>query len=167
MNRLITELNRSKGILTLFLIIAMFSFYFSARYTIGLNKATTNCLKTKVFLIDKWDREVINGQLIAFEMNVETDLFAIGSVWVKKVAGSYGDTVRVDHESVTVGKDKYNLHTSYVFTKLGRDPETLQTTWNLADDQIFMIGDTLTSFDSRFWGPINKADVRGRAYAIF
>ena len=162
-----SNLKKHLGIVALLSVILLFAIYFSQRYSIGFNKAKTNCLNTKVFLIDKWDKTVQHGQLIAFEMNKDTKFYPKGTTWVKKVAGVSGDVINVDHFFVKAPGKTYNLPTSYIFSKLDTSPDDLKTQWKLAEGEIFMIGETLTSFDSRFWGPINQADVKGRAYAIF
>ena len=37
----------------------------------------------------------------------------------------------------------------------------------LENDEVFMIGETINSFDGRFWGPLKKEQIKGTAYAIF
>ena len=161
----ISGLSRAKPFLYLFaFIVAAFS-YFGMRYSVSFNVAISDCLNSRVFLIDTWDKRVYEGQLIAFEMNVENEFYDTGFIWVKKVAAS-GKVVNVDQNAVTTDTQYFKLSTSYVLERLNREPETLQASWDLKSDEIFMIGETLTSLDSRFWGPINRKDVRGRAYAI-
>jgi len=41
-------------------------------------------------------------------------------------------------------------------------------TWQVADDYLFMMGDNRdNSFDSRFWGPVRRDDVVGKAVVIY
>ena len=100
-------------------------------------------------------------------MNVDNGIQKQGTTWVKKVAATPGQIVHVTHDNVTVGPKKYALSTSYVLNKLKRDFDSVQSEWRLGENEIFMIGETLSSFDSRFWGPIQTTDVAGKAYAIF
>ena len=72
----ISGLSRAKPFLYLFaFIVAAFS-YFGMRYSVSFNVAISDCLNSRVFLIDTWDKRVYEGQLIAFEMNVENDCIA-------------------------------------------------------------------------------------------
>lgn len=158
--------HRSKTVLLLFSAMAAFSFYFTQRYTIAFNGAESDCLNARVFLIDKWDREFTNGHIIAFSMQVDNGIHPIGTVWVKKVAAMPGQTVHVTHESVSVENKTYRLSATYIFNKLNKDPDELKSSWDLSSTEVFMIGETLTSYDSRFWGPIDTNHVVGRAYAI-
>lgn len=158
--------HRSKTILLLFVAMAAFAFYFTQRYTIAFNGAESDCLHARVFLIDKWDRDFTNDSIVAFRMQVDNGIHPIGTVWVKKVAAMPGQTVLVSHDAVTVDAKSYPLSTNYIYSKLNKNPDDLKQSWSLNNDEVFMIGETLTSFDSRFWGPINKSDVVGVAYAI-
>jgi signal peptidase I len=41
-------------------------------------------------------------------------------------------------------------------------------TWQAADDYLFMMGDNRdNSFDSRFWGPVRREDIVGKAMVIY
>tara|TARA_Y100001951_G_scaffold105300_1_gene121621 strand:+ start:2175 stop:2690 length:516 start_codon:yes stop_codon:yes gene_type:complete len=170
-NKIKTQLNlvyhRSKAVLMLFALMLLFAIYFTQRYSIAFNGSNSDCLKATVFLIDKWDTNFTNEDIIAFVMNVENGLFETGRTWVKKVAAMPGQQVSVSHDDVIVGEARYALSTSYVLKMLERDFDSVVTSWTMSDEQVFMIGETLTSFDSRYWGPIQKSDVVGKAYAIF
>lgn len=157
----------AKPIVPFLLVIFALFLYFAIRYTISFNAAISDCLNSRVFLIDTWDKRIYEDQLIAFEMNVVNEFYDIGDIWVKKVAAYGAQEVLVSTELVSTQANSFVLSADYVLSKLKRTPDTLQKSWRLEDDQLFMIGETLTSLDSRFWGPINKKDVRGRAYAIF
>jgi conjugal transfer pilin signal peptidase TrbI len=159
-------LSRAKPFFYLFAFIVLAFSYFASRYSISFNVAISDCLKSRVFLIDTWDKRVFEGQLIAFQMNVETTFYDTGAIWVKKVGAAGSKTVNVDENSITTNTQYFPLSAAYVLERLERQPDSLQATWQLKDDEIFMIGETLTSLDSRFWGPIKRTDVRGRAYAI-
>lgn len=150
----------------LFLIFTMFG-YFATRYSIAFNVAISDCLNSRLFLIDTWDKNIYENELIAFEMNVENPYYATGNVWVKKVAAHGPKTVNVTPDAVTTQQHSFALSTSYVLGKLNLTDKDLQSHWELSEDQLFMIGETLTSLDSRFWGPISSDDMVGRAYAIF
>jgi conjugal transfer pilin signal peptidase TrbI len=165
-HQVLTALSSAKSFLFLFAFIVLAFTYFGLRYSVSFNVAISDCLNSRIFLIDTWDKRVYEGQLIAFQMNVENEFYDTGSIWVKKVAAADGKIVNVDENAVTTDSQYFKLSAAYVLERLNREPETLQAKWDLKSDEIFMIGETLTSLDSRFWGPINRSDVRGRAYAI-
>ena len=84
-----TRLNAKQPLLIPILIVLGFLFacfsYFSSRYVIAYNKAISDCLYSRAFLIDTWDKTVNEGELIAFEMNVANEFYGPGMVWVKRV----------------------------------------------------------------------------------
>ena len=99
-------------------------------------------------------------------MNIETEYYGIGDIWVKKIAAIGPKAVIVDENAVQTDAQYFPLSAAYVLEKLNKTPDTLKPQWNISSEELFMIGETLTSLDSRFWGPINRHDVKGRAYAI-
>lgn len=161
------QLRRASGMLVLLSALTIFAFYFTERYRIAFNGAASECLRASVFLIDSWDKSVATGQLVAFKMTKDIPIAGKGATWVKKVVAMPGQTVQVGHESVSVGSVRYPLQTSYVLSKLGMKFEDVKPEWQLSQNQIFLLGETLTSFDSRFWGPIESEEIVGKAYAIF
>lgn len=171
MDKFKQELNlvwqRSKALLILLLVITLFGVYFINRYSISVNGAKSDCLNASVFLVDKWDKTVHTGDIVVFRMQIKNSIHPVGTTWAKKVAGTGGQTVHVDHYSVKVNDKNYPLSADYVLKKLNMDPATLKTEWKLGNSQLFMIGETFSSYDSRFWGPIEQKDVLGKAYAIF
>lgn len=161
------QLRRASGMLVLLSSMTLFAFYFIERYRIAFNGAASDCLRVNVLLIDSWDKSFANGQLVAFKMTKDIPIGGKGATWVKKVVAMPGQTVQVGHEFVSVDSTRYPLQTSYVLSKLGMKFEDVKPEWQLSQNQIFLLGETLTSFDSRFWGPIESEDIVGKAYAIF
>jgi conjugal transfer pilin signal peptidase TrbI len=157
----------TKQILPLLLVILVLFAYFATRYSIAFNVAISDCLNSRIFLIDTWDKRIHENQLIAFQMNVETPYYDTGKVWVKKVAAYGPKTVNVTPDDVQTNEFTFDLSAHYVLGKIGQTPDQLISQWELKESEIFLIGETLTSLDSRFWGPIQDKDTVGRAYAIF
>lgn len=164
--RIKSSLRQSESFLYLLGFVVIAFTYFAMRYSLVYNVAISDCLNSRLFIIDKWDTRMYEGQLVAFEMNIETEFYGTGDIWVKKIAAIGPKTVSVDENAVQTDAQYFPLSASYVLEKLNKTPEMLIPQWNIGDEELFMIGETLTSLDSRFWGPINRLDVKGRAYAI-
>lgn len=159
---------QSKGILALMVFFATVIFYFSARYTFAYNGAISDCLKTKILLVDTWNKDVKRGDLAAFVMNKENKLFPKGMKWIKKVGAQEGDIVKVTYDDMTVNNDiHYQINLWYTLSKLNMDMSEIAQHVEVKTNELFMVGETPTSYDSRFWGPIEKSDVIGVAYAVF
>jgi conjugal transfer pilin signal peptidase TrbI len=50
---------------------------------------------------------------------------------------------------------------------LGQLPEVFTREDAVPTGTVWMMGDTRDSFDSRYWGPLPMAQIRGRAYALY
>lgn len=159
---------QSKGMLLLMLMILLSVGYFSARYTFAYNGAISDCLNSRFFLVDTWTKEIKRGELAAFVNQNDTRLFKKGGKWIKMVAAKGGDNVRVTYDNLKVNDSiTYNVNLWYTLSKLGMEMSEIKQDIHLEPNQLFMIGETSTSYDSRYWGPIEQTDVFGRAYAIF
>ncbi len=159
---------RSKNILIIFIVVFCFLAYFNTRYLLGRNGAISNCLHTHYFLVDTWDKNLNKGDIAAFYQQNKNPFFETGQKWIKMVAAVNNDSVRVNPNSIVINdRKKYQLRTQYILGKLKRDFDSLKTKWIIPKEQYFFIGQSNTSFDSRFWGTVKRQDIIGKAYAVF
>ena len=83
--------------------------------------------------------------------------------FIKRVIGVGGDTIEVKDGSVWVNGVK--LVEPYVFGGQPTDPFTGQSIWQVPAGDVFVLGDhRQESQDSRWFGPIPKSTVIGRAW---
>jgi type IV secretory pathway protease TraF len=154
-------------------VMLSYFFYFSQRYVIGLPGPYSACLQARYFIVDTWDKDIEEGDLVAFYMNSENHFYPQGLSWVKLVAAGPNSSVHVTPSHVhKEGGEPIELDMTYLLNIALMDqpigtPEDFTKTHHLGDDEYFMIGDTMLSYDSRFWGYMKTADIRGKAYAIF
>jgi len=162
----------------IFLLVVMsamsaYVFYFADRYTIGFNQAAENCLKTSLFIIDHYDRDIKEGDLVAFSMNKDNHYFPKGMQWVKRVAAAPNSSITVSRHEINInGERVIPLDMNSVMYTIGRDfPETTYDEFlgerTTADDEWFLVGETIYSYDSRYWGNVKTQDIIGKAYAIW
>ena len=131
-------------------------------------------LNASFFLIDKWDIVIEQGDLAYFEMNVENQFYPTGLRWIKKVAAMPNSVVSVEENKVVVDNlTEFSLSLRHIITALNLadnsigEIEDYTKVIQLENDEVFMIGETINSFDGRFWGPLKKEQIKGTAYAIF
>lgn len=81
--------------------------------------------------------------------------------YVKRVIGLPGETIQVIGSDVYINGDK--LGETYGKDPI-QDPGVASEPIKLADDEFFVMGDNRTvSEDSRFFGPVKKSNISGRA----
>ena len=162
-------LNKSSMQMLLIMVgVGLYLTYAHSRYVIAANSTASNCLQSKYFLVDTWDKDVSAGELAAFTMNIENPLYPVGRKWIKQVVATEGMTVNVTTEktSISDGRVVYN-NMDHTMGYLKLSPEDIKPTTVLGPGELFRMGDTRTTYDSRYWGPIQQSDVLGTAYALF
>lgn len=85
-----------------------------------------------------------------------------GASIVKKVMGVPGDHIRIEGTELYINGlpvDRLWLAKSIPGKKIG----DFDTSITLGPDQYFLMGTTKESFDSRYWGPVSGASIRGSA----
>jgi conjugative transfer signal peptidase TraF len=81
-----------------------------------------------------------------------------GDRFIKRIAARAGVRVCAEGESVSVGTVSYARQRS---DSAGRTLPTWEGCHVLHDGEVFLLGDTPDSFDSRYFGPVSVADIEG------
>ena len=152
--------------LALLLVLAVGA-YVTDRFRIGLDDQSRQCLPPhRWFLIDRYDRDLAQGALVAFAARGLDPYFRDGQTVVKRVAGVPGDRITVDSEAVRINGALVAEGLALAGT-LGRASSDFQRADILPSGHLWVMGETADSFDSRYWGPLPQAQVIGRAYALW
>lgn len=162
------QLKHSLPMLSFMAALGAYSVYFTDRYVIAANSTVSNCLHATYFLVDKWDHDVGVGDLAAFQMMTKNPLYPTGRKWIKQVVATEGMTVSVNKEQVSVS-DGRTIKSSmdHTMSYLKLQPSDIKPVVTLRQGEFFMMGDTRTSYDSRYWGPVEQQHILGKAYALF
>lgn len=161
-------IRKERPILVVFLLVTLFFTLFASRYTFGLNSAKSNCLYTGFFLVDTWDKDITHGDLAAFYMNKENKFYPVGMQWVKRVAAKGGDHVVTHKDQTIINNTKVIEHSlDYVLLYGGFTMADVIPEITIPENEYFLMGETPTTFDSRFWGTVKQEEIIGKAYAIF
>ena len=140
--------------------------YLAERFHIGYDDQDRQCLPPhRWFLIDRHDREIPRGEIVAFAARGLGPYFHDGQTIIKRSAGVPGDRIQVDRETVrsngaTVGEGLALART------LKRAPDDFLRDDVVPPGHLWMMGATADSFDSRYWGFLSEQQVIGRAYAL-
>jgi signal peptidase I len=119
-------------------------------------------------------RDITRGDIVVFRGGPAVDR----QVLLKRVVGLPGDVLSVEEGRLLV--NGVPAEDGYV-RRMGGSPEptqagpggpdapwSLQTPYEVPDGFYFVLGDNRTdSFDSRFWGPVSREALIGRAMAVY
>ena len=141
---------------------------FADRYRIVYDPQLERCLPNhSVYLIDLKDKELHRGAIYAFSAKNMEPFYDDGTMMLKVLSGMPGDTVEVNkNQEIVVNGDvkqvglqlanKLNVPVSHFFGK-GVLPEK----------HYWFLGESVSSFDSRYWGSVKDEQIIGRAYPLF
>ncbi len=167
------------GVLLIALAIA--GSYVGKRYRIAIDAQLTQCLPgNRLYLVDTYAKDVRRGDIVVFSARGLDRLIAQGheatrgltrsyrdgTKLVKRVAGGPRDHVVVSRERVTVNSRTVGEGLDLAAT-LARAPEAFARDERVPAGMYWVMGATRDSFDSRYWGYIDRAQIVGRAYALF
>ncbi len=89
-----------------------------------------------------------------------------GDGCVKRIIGIPGDTVIVTPTSVSV--DGHQLNEPYILRDSTGQESSVANEWKLGANQYFVMGDNRPiSYDSRYWGPVNRDLIVGKVFLVF
>ena len=108
------------------------------------------------------------GEVVVFIYPVDRD-----KDFIKRVVGIEGDRVKIVNKKVYVNgqsmPDNYTLRTDgeALSSAIG-GPRDNFGPYIVPTNSIFVMGDNRDqSYDSRFWGPVNLKDVKGKAFIVY
>ena len=141
--------------------------YLSDRFHVGYDDQDRQCLPPhRWFLIDRHDRDINQGAIIAFAALGLEPYFRDGQIIIKRAAGIAGDRVQVNPETVRVNGVEVGDGLALAGT-LKRPAADFLRDDSVPPGHLWVMGATADSFDSRYWGFLPDGRVIGRAYALW
>lgn len=151
------------------------------RYTLMVDPQDAPCIPGKhLFLVDRADTTPVRGAFYAMRVegiapllaaahpatNVMRPFYRDGKYLIKALDGLPGDAVVVADKAVTINGEETAPGGLLLKGTLLREAADFERSYALAEDEFFMAGRTDNSFDSRYWGPISRSQIVGRAYPL-
>lgn len=143
--------------------------FFQSRYFIGLDEQPNSCLGHTFYLVDKSYAQTVPkvGECYAFELWVRpitkkgTD-FVQKKLFAKRLAAQPGDEVEITKEGKLMVNGIMQRPSMPLLAKIKADPSKYAYKRTLDKDEYFFLGDTVTSYDSRYWGTVHQHQIRGK-----
>jgi conjugal transfer pilin signal peptidase TrbI len=141
--------------------------YLGTRYRIGIDWQAERCLPdTSVYLIDRWNRVPAKNGLYAFTTQGLAPWYADGTRMLKRMTAVPGEVVEVSGRGIRVQGGEIGQGLTLA-ERLGQPPEAFHRQQLLGEGQYWFSGDAPTSFDSRYWGPVSREQLIGRAWPLW
>ncbi len=143
-------------------------------FLIGFRVNTTESIPLGIYMVT--DKPITKGAYVIL-CPPDTELFATAKergyldyglcpgnygYLMKRVLGVPGDVISISEQGVTVGVKPLPLSRPIVADGFGRPlPQLNMNKHTLTSDQLLLMSDTVsTSFDARYFGPINEGQIK-------
>lgn len=149
----------------IFIALVLIAYVFS-RFSFG-HGLLHGCIPADYYMIDHKNRTFEVGELVAFTMPMDVPFIKKGATVVKIVAGKGGDKIKVTMQGVYNGDRFFPTDAERISKKYKIPKESIERVITVPDGDMFLVGQTDYSYDSRFWGTIKSNSVIGKTYAIY
>lgn len=140
---------------------------FASRYLFAFDPQIDRCLpQYRFYLIDTKDQNVERGGIYSYSARNMSQIYPDGTKMLKIVKGIPGDSVEVSDKGVLVN-GQVVANGLFLAEKLGRKADSFYGKGIIKDGEFWFMGESSTSFDSRYWGTVKHEQIIGRAYPIF
>ena len=136
------------------------------RYRVALDvQKYYSCLPFDAYLVDTQATAAPQrGTLVQFVAPPAAVLFTGEFEVVKLVGAVAGDRWRIEDDELYINDQLWGrLH---LLQKLGLAPGALDGSGEVPESSVWVLGTTPSSYDSRYWGPLPLANIRGTAHVV-
>lgn len=141
---------------------------FINRYKIGIDPQNERCLPNNfIYLIDFKDLKLERNAIYAFHAKGLNPLFKDGTRMLKILVALPGDTVEINKNYEILVNGTFITSGLQQTERIGRSKDSFIGKTVLKENQLWFLGESINSFDSRYWGAANTDQLIGRAYAIY
>ena len=107
------------------------------------------------------------GDILVFKCPIDTDKY-----YIKRVIGEPGDVVEIKNKIIYINgkkmKDPWGKHYDPTVYPREMNPRDNFGPFKVPENSYFVMGDNRdSSFDSRFWGPVDYKYIRGKPIIIY
>jgi conjugal transfer pilin signal peptidase TrbI len=154
--------------LIVFVVMWTAGSYIGGRFKFGIAAQQSNCLPYKYYIIDTHDKTIpVDGYLSFIMDDRALPWYKPGTKFVKQLRAAHGDRIDINHGHVIINDDVVARLDPRIITKLEKDMSAFNSSRTLAKDQLWVMGTSTDSFDSRYWGPIDSTMINGQVYPLF
>lgn len=161
-------------LLALSLLMIGLAFWLFQNYRIGIDSQTDRCIpEYRVYLIDLNDSKLIKGNIYAFKSKGVEPIFRDGTTMVKFLSAKENDFVEVSEKFNVLVNNEVVASGLPLLNKISNDAKDFNFANKfigkkiLGKGEMWFLGKSFTSFDSRYWGVVKNEQIIGRAHPLF
>jgi len=124
------------------------------------------CLPFEWYVVTDLNKSVVaeRGDLVRFQTPEEVERFTGAYEIIKLVAGVAGDRWEIRDDRLYVNDNEWGpLH---LMSTLGLAKGALDGSGVVPEGQVFVLGTNPSSYDSRYWGPLETRYITGKAHVV-
>ncbi len=149
-------------VLITLLIVVPFRFFIAQPFIVSGDSMVPTFHNGEYLIVDELSyllREPLRGEVVIFRYPKDTSKY-----FIKRIIGLPGETVLVENGALKIvssGGSTSTVRESYI---QGQELADIQV--KLGNSEYFVMGDNRNaSSDSRYWGPVPRGELVGRAFA--
>ena len=148
--------------------VSMFTLkWLGHNYRIFYEKYTEGCLPYSFYAVERRPAyHIERGSIVMFTAHRMEPVLANGSQIGKMVIGLPGEHVVIKEGRLFVNGDYWGS-LSLGSRKFQKQMNNWDRSYVLGPDEFFVYGTEPRSWDSRYWGPVNRDEILARAYPLF
>lgn len=150
-----------------YLVLGVASVAFFSRFGIMVDPQKNACLPYRVYIVDTYDQKIQRDSYYAYRARGMEPYFEDGTLAGKQFVGMPGDKVKVGEHQTFINGQAHRNGALHLIERLDQSLEKTAREITLDKGEYFGMGTTMTSYDSRYWGPIDQDQIYGRIYPIF
>lgn len=138
------------------------------RYSLFYDPQVYRCIpQFKWYLVDFKNTQIERNALYLLK-SPQIKAFATTTTLIKYVSGISNDLIEINHKAIYVnGREIIANDMNFIQEKFHIEPKNFYRKFKVEPNEIFVLGTSNRSFDSRYWGTINEKNILGRAYPIW
>ena len=149
------------------IVVSSFAWFYS-NFSIAWDRQTMRCLDVRFLLVDKRDQRPERDAIVTYISRQAAPIIKNGTVVGKYLRGMPGDTVEIrPDETILINGVEVAKGMPHLAGIAQADKAKFFGRRVLSNNEYWVMGTEPMSFDSRYWGPIHREQILGKAYALF
>lgn len=142
--------------------------WISQTYRIGWDRQVNRCLGYRFYLVDLKSRPSEIGDIAVFRAAASNPVFDEGEIVAKRLKAKAGDVVEINSRlEILVNGEVVAKGLPYLKAASDGTVSRYIGKRRLKEGEYWVLGDSPSSYDSRYWGVLRENQIIGKGHALF